>query len=57
MQNFYWLSFTKWNIYKFRSTKKGYWMARRVYYKKYKWTPFIKITFHNYKDYNYGKKR
>ena len=59
MKNFYWLSFTKWNIYKFMSLKKGYFMAKRVYYKGWKWTPFIKISYHKYqtKNYNYGKKR
>ena len=31
-------------------------MARRIYYKGWKWTPFIKVTFHNYKNYNYGKR-
>ena len=31
-------------------------MARRMYYKGWRWTPFIKISYHKYKNYNYGKK-
>ena len=57
MKSFYWLSFTRWNTYKFMDLRNGYLLAKRIYYKKWRWTPFIKITFHNYKNYNYGKKR
>ena len=32
-------------------------MARRMYYKGWRWTPFIKVSYHKYKNtYNYGKK-
>lgn len=57
MRFFYWLSFTRWNIYKFMSFKNGYLLAKRIYYKGWRWTPFIKISYHKYKTYNYGKKR
>jgi len=56
MKNFYWLSFSRWSFYKFKDLKKGYLMARRIYYKGWKWTPFIKISHHKYKPYNYGKR-
>ena len=56
MKNFYWISFTRWNIYKFMSFKNGYLLAKRFYYKGWRWTPFIKITFHNYKNNHYGKR-
>jgi hypothetical protein len=57
MQNLYWISFTRWNTYKFKSTKKGYWLAKRIYRKGWRWTPFIKLSFHEYTNYNnYGKR-
>lgn len=57
MKAFYFISFTGWNTYKFMSLKNGYLLAKRIYRKKYKWTPFIKISYHKYKNYNnYGKR-
>ena len=56
MKSFYWMSFTRWHVFRFKNLKNGYLLAKRIYYKA-RWTPFIKITFHNYKNYNYGKKR
>ena len=42
------------------SFKNGYWLAKRIYYKGWRWTPVIKVSYHKYqtKNYNYyGKKR
>lgn len=56
MKNFYWISFTQWNLYKLASTSKGYFLAKRIYYKA-RWTPFIKVKYCKYKNNYYGKER
>lgn len=48
MKSFYWISFTKWYVYRFANIKNGYLLAKRFYYKS-RWTPFIKVTFHKHK--------
>lgn len=54
MKYIYWLSFTRWHVYKFAHLKNGYLLAKRIYYKG-RWTPIIKLKYCKYK--NYGTER